>query len=144
MNADGVVRYEDRTTYLDGGAWVTSSFETAWLKHGLQSEQRVWAGTLLYQRNSASGLKLETAYEYADYSSADNKTWTEAEVLSGLRQLPFAPKSRGQAMKFRVSDVAPAVLGTGQGLSFIGLSFDTAAKQGAVKGVKRLDPALRK
>lgn len=144
MTAAGVVYCEDRTTYLDAGAWVTASYETAWLKHGLQQEQRVWDGTLLFERESAAGVLLETAYDYAAYSSANNKTWTEAETLSGLRQLEWRPKSRGTAMKFRVSDATPAVLGTGQGLTFIGMSFDTAPKQGAVKGVTRLDPALRK
>lgn len=144
LGTNGRVCHES-AGYLDADdSFVTSQYETAWLKHGLQQEQRVWSGTILFERLSAAGLKIETAYDYAAYDAANDKTWTEAETLSGLRQLPFAPKSRGMAMKFRVSDVAPAVLGTGQGFSFIGMSFDLAPKQGRTKGVLRTDPALRK
>lgn len=145
LSTTGRVFYENRASYLDAnGLWVTSKYETAWLKHGLQQEQRVWAGAILFQRNTAAGLKIEVAYDYAAYSAANDKVWTEAETLSGLRQLPYAPKSRGIAMKFRVSDTAPVTAGTGQGFTFIGMSFDLAAKQGATKGTGRLDPALRK
>ena len=109
----------------------------------MQQEQRLWSGTLLFQRNTAAGLKLEVAYDYAAYSAANDKTWTEANT-SGQRQLEFRPKSRGGAMKFRISETAPATLGTGQGFTFIGLSVDIAPKQGSTRGTPRLDPALRK
>lgn len=143
MGADGIV-YTETTGYLDpGSVWVTAQYETAWLKHGLQQEQRVWAGTILFAQESASGLTIEVAYDYAAYSGADDKTWAEALTL-GQRQLEWRPKPRGQAMKFRVKDTAPAVLGTGQGFTFIGMSFDTAQKQGATKGTLRLDVAGRK
>lgn len=143
LSAAGVVCHES-TSYTDAdGSFVTAQYETAWLKHGLQQEQRVWAGTILFEQESAAGLTIEVAYDYAAYAGADDKTWAEALTL-GKRQLEWRPKSRGQAMKFRIKDTAPAVLGTGQGFTFIGMSFDLAQKQGATKGTLRIDTAGRK
>lgn len=148
LETNGQVRVENLATasdaYLDGTTWITPLWETAWCKFGLQQEQRLWNGVMLYERSGAAGLKLEIAYDYAAYSSANDKVWTEAETLSGLRQLPFRPKSRGQAMKFRFSATAPAVPGTGRGLSFVGLSLDMAPKQGSTTATPRLAPTLRK
>lgn len=144
LTAAGVVHYEDPTTFLDpGNTFVGAAYETGWLKHGLQQEQRVWSGTLLFERHTAAGLIIECAYDYGPYVGADLKQWTEAETL-GRRQLEWRPKPRGEAMKFRVTATAPAVLGTGQAFTFIGMSFDLAPKQGATKGVVRLDPTVRK
>lgn len=144
LSAAGFVHYESASTWLDAdGSFVTSRYETANAKHGLQQEQRIWSGKILFERHSAAGLKVEVAYDYAAYSAANDKVWTEAETL-GQRQLEWRPKSRGQAMKFRVSDTAPAVLGTGRGFTFIGTSLDMAPKQGSTTGTVRLDPSLRK
>ncbi len=144
LETGGRVHYETPTTFYEAdGTFVVGSYETAWLKHGLQQQQRVWNGSLLFQRNTAAGLKVEVAYDYAAYDSANDKVWTEAETLS-QRQLPYRPKSFGQAMKFRVSGTAPATVGTGQGMTFIGLSLDAAAKQGSTTGLKPLATAGRK
>jgi hypothetical protein len=143
IGANGRV-YTESTGYLDAdSSFVTAQYETAWLKHGLQQEQRVWSGTILFEQASAAGLTIEVAYDYATYSGADDKTWAEALTLS-KRQLEWRPKPRGQAMKFRVKDTAPAIVGTGQGFTFVGMSFDLAQKQGPTKGVVRLAVAGRK
>ena len=103
----------------------------------------VWSGIALFEAAGAAGLKVEIAYDYAPYSSANDKVWAEAAVL-GQRQLDWRPKTRGQSMRFRISDTAPAVLGSGLGLTFIGMSLDTAPKQGATTGTPRLATALRR
>ncbi len=144
LSTGGYVHYETPGEYVEAdGSFVTAQFETPWLKHGLQQEQRVWGGTILFERHSAAGLKIEHAYDYADYDAVDDKVWTEAETL-GERQLEWRPISRGQAMKFRITATAPAVVGTGEGFTFIGLSFDMAGKQGSTKGTPRLATAGRK
>lgn len=144
LDAYGDVYTEDQATHLDpGSTWVTATWETPWVKHALQQQQRIWRGTILYERASAAGLKIEVAYDYDAYSSADDKVWTEAET-SGERELELRPRSLGAAMKFRVSDSAPETLGTGAGFTWIGISFDMAPKQGATQATPRLDPALRK
>lgn len=142
MSAAGQVYTETPNLSLDAGAWVTSLIETASVRHGLQQRQRVWGVMALFEHAAAAGLQVEIAYDYAGYS--ETKAWTEAETLSGLRQLEFRPKSEHAAIRFRISDTAPAVLGTGQGLTLIGLSVDAALKQGATKGTPHLSPTLRK
>ncbi len=136
--------HQESTAYLDAdGTPIVPQFETAWLKHGLQQEQLVWGGTILYQKYSYTGLKVEVAYDYAAYSSANDKVWTEVEVAAAT-QLEWRPKPRGEAMKFRVTATGPDTHAYGPELSFIGMSFDLAPKQGSTKGTVRLNPALRK
>jgi hypothetical protein len=144
MTQTGVVHVEDRTTRLDAGYWVTPLIETGWL-HGFKNEQRVWRGSLMFQRYTAAGLKVEMAYDYAEYTGDSNSvaTWSEADTL-GQRQLEWVPPPRAESVKFRITATAPAVPGTGQGLSFIGVQLDLAGKQGPQKGTLRLDPALRR
>jgi len=144
LATDARVYIEDRTTYLDTGAWVTAKWETVDCKFGLQQQQRVYNAMILFTRNSAAGLKIETAYDGADYSASNDKTWTEAETLTGLRQLDFRPRAQGQRMRFRVTDTAPATLGTGQGFTWVGLSVDIAPKQGATKATPHLATSTRK
>jgi hypothetical protein len=138
----GLTHHETPGTSLDGASWITALIEMANCKHGLQQEQRVWGGVVLFERLSAAGLKIEIAYNYGAYSAANDKVWSEATTLTA-RQLPFRPKPEpGTAMRFRISDTAPAVLGTGKGFALIGVSLDTAPKQGSTTGTSRLDNAL--
>ena len=139
--ANGLVYTETPNVSLDAGAWFSSLIETASVRHGLQQRQRVWGVMTLFEHTAAAGLQVEIAYDYASYS--ETKTWTEAETL-GQRQLEFRPKTEHSAIRFRITDTAPAVLGTGVGLTFIGLSVDMAAKQGSTKGTPHLNPTLRK
>ena len=142
--SSGVTYAATPSTSLDDGAvWITLLIETADAKHGLQQLQRIWAGVLLFEQRSAAGLKIEVAYDRAAYSVADDKVWAEGAVLA-KRQLEWAPKSLGQAMRFRISDSAPAILGTGQGITFIGLSLSTAPKQGPTKGTPQFDPTAKR
>lgn len=141
LSSDGRAYVEDRTTHLDTGAWVTARWETADLKFGLQQEQRVYNGVILFERASAAGLTIECAYNGAGYT--DTKTWTEAATLS-KSQLDFRPRPFGQRTRFRVTDTAPAELGTGQGFTWIGMSFDAAPKQGPTKATPNLAPTDRR
>lgn len=146
LDTNGVVYYEraatDAKAHRDEDAWVTMKWETPSFKLGLQQEQRLWSAMLLFEQHSACGLQVEEAYGYGSYETP--KSWTEAQVLAGARQLEVRPKPRGQATRFRFTDTAPAVPGTGKGCTWIGLSVNTAAKQGSTTGTPRLDPTLRK
>lgn len=141
MSNTGVVYNTTPGTSLDAGAWVTALIETGNARHGLQQRQRIWGAMVLFQRADAAGLQVEIAYDYAGYT--DTKTWTETETLS-QQQLECRPQSEHAAIRFRISDTAPAALGTGKGFTFIGLSLDMAQKQGPTKGTPHLNPALRK
>lgn len=150
LDKNGLVYVEQLTTdsapYLDVTSgvswWVTMKWETPSFKLGLQQEQRLWSAMLLYERHSAIGLQVEVAHDFAGYT--ETKTWSEAEVLSGARRLEWRPKPRGQSQRYRFTDQQPVTLGTGRGLTFIGLTVNVAPKQGSTTGTPRLDPSLRK
>ncbi len=143
MDATGRVHYEDRTSYLDAnGSFVVPLIETGWF-NAFQNELRVWRASLLFERYTAAGLKVEVAYDYGSYAVLDNKVWTEVDT-GGQRQLEFVSHPRGETMKLRITTTAPASLGTGQGIGLFGITLDLDAKQGPTKGTIRLDPALRR
>lgn len=143
LTTGGRVHYEDRTTYLDAnGSFVVPLVETAYF-NAFQNEQRVYLASILFERYTAAGLKVETAYDYGDYAALDNAVWTEVET-TGQRQLEWRIKPRGETVKFRITATAPITPGTGRGVGFFGLSLDVQTKQGPVKGTLRVDPALRR
>ncbi len=144
LDSAGTVRYEDFTTGLDGGQWVSAKWETPWLKTELQREHQVWQGVALYDRQSACGLIAEVASDWADYDSGDDKTWAEAAITTYTRQVELRATGRYQSLKYRFHDTEPAVLGTGRGLSFVGLSLDLAPHQGPTQGTPRLAVASRR
>jgi hypothetical protein len=147
LDSTGTLYYEraasDASAHLDTNQWVTALYETGNLKTGILQEQRVFNGQILFEQHSAAGLKIETAYDFGAYSAADDKTWAEAATLSQTK-LEMRPKALRHAVRFRVSDTQPAVVGTGKGFTFVGMSFDMAAKQGSTKGTPRIDTALRR
>ncbi len=144
LDVDGTVYVEDKTTSVDLGQYfVTALYETPWIKFGLQQEQMLWGVTLLTSPSSAAGLVVQVAYDWEDFDVANDKTWAEAETL-GKRQYEGRPKPRGQAMKFRVYDTAPAVLGTGEGFAFVGMSLDISPTAGSTKLTPRLEASGRR
>ncbi|HEX5130475.1 MAG TPA: hypothetical protein VFV90_12050, partial [Usitatibacter sp.] len=96
-----------------------------------------------FERMSAAGLQIEIANDYGAFGSEDPKVWTES-ATSGKRQLPFRPKSNSDSIQLRVRDTAPVSIGTGKGITFIGLSADVAPRQGATRGTPRLATSLRR
>lgn len=149
LGVDGTVYTErdrgDASECLDGTSWVTAEYELAPLKLGLQAEQRIYEMEFLFERHSAAGLTIEVANDFGEYAAVtDDKVWTEAAVLAAGRQVSFRPKPRGEAVQLRVKDTEPAVLGTGRGLSFIGISADIAPEQRFTRGTLRLAASVRR
>lgn len=147
LGTTGYVHYEDPTTYLDAdSSFVVALLETGWYNASAQ-EQAVETGTICFQRYTAAGIKVETAYDYADYDGGQEAvaTWTEDDTL-GERELEWDPKVRGEAVKFRITTTPPAplVLGNGHAMGFISLSLTLGPKQGPVNRTMRLDPAKRR
>lgn len=145
IDSVGTVFYEDLTTWLDNTSyWVTSQWETAWIKLGLQVDQQFWQGVLLHERKTACGLTAEVGYSWADYDAGDNKVWSESELTTYTRQVELRPQAHSQGFRCRFSDTAPVTYGTGQALEFVGLSVDVAPRQGATQGTPRLAVGARK
>ncbi len=143
MATDGRVHYEDRTTHLDAnGSFVVPLIETAYF-NAAQRELRVRTASILFQRYTAAGITVESAYDNGDYQALDSAVWSEVDTL-GERQLEIATSPRGETVKFRITATQPVALGTGQGFGFIGLALDVDAEQGPVMGTLRIDPAKRR
>lgn len=143
LSTDGTCYIEraanDATPYLDGSSWIDAQYEIPSIKSGLLQNQRINECMLLFERSSAAGLVVEVSIDYGAYAAASaDRTWTEA-ATSGKVMLPFRaqPPRDGAALQFRIRDTAPAVLGTGQGLTFIGLGIDLAPKPGITSGLPR-------
>lgn len=143
LDTSGVVYFEDPTTYLDAAQWVTASYEIPWVKMGLQQQQNVYGGMFLLENESAAGLQIEFANRYGDYDPKFTKAWTEDD-MAGQRQIDMRPDLTNWAFKARISDVAPATLGSGQGHTFIGLSFDIVPQNAATKGTPHIAEAVRR
>lgn len=145
---DGTVYVEhllsDSDKCLDVGTFVTAQYELPPMKMGLQQEQVVYEMMILFAHKSAAGLIIECATDYGAYGAVSpDKPWSEAETL-GQRQLEFRPKYRNEGIQLRVRDTAPAVLGTGEGLAFIGISADVASTQVGTRATPRLATGGRK
>jgi hypothetical protein len=133
----------DADAYLDGTNFVVPSYTMPPWKFGLAQEQRSYEFMATVERHSAAGLTVEVALNFGAFDPGLTKPWLEA-VTGGERRLPFRPKALTSAIQFRVSATAPAVLGTGRGFTFIGLSADIAPKQGTTRGTPRVASSLRR
>ena len=117
----GLVRRE--AGYLDDGtAWVGQTWETGWIKlTGIQGYQRVWRVLLRFARRSACALRVSFAFDYSA-SYTETKNFSEAELLAALTTLELGPsRQRCTALRVKLEELAPAVLGTGQGLELLGI-----------------------
>ena len=145
LEPGGALNTETSSSGLDLGAYfVESQWEPSWFSVGLQQETQFWQTTLLFERVSAAGLRVEVAYDSADYAGGDDKTFTEAEIATYSKQVELRVRTRSQRFKLRVRDTAPATLGTGKGLTFIGASVDVGVKQGPTRATPRLAAGARK
>ena len=146
LGTNGTVYVEkdltDSDACLDGSTWVQSTWELPPWNLGLQVEQVNFGAIALFDRAGAAGLVIEEADSYST-TYAPLHTWSETETL-GQRQLEFRPIIRTSAVQLRARDTAPAVLGGGQGITFIGITFDIGANQGPNRGTPRLSSGLRK
>jgi hypothetical protein len=144
LSTDGTCYIEraanDATPYLDGSSWIDAQYEVPPIKGGLLQDQRVFECMLLFERASAAGLVVEVANDFGTYAAiTPDRTWTESATVS-KQMLPFRvqPSRSGNAVQLRIRDTAPAVLGTGQGLIFVGLGVDIAPKPGITSGLPRV------
>lgn len=127
------VHYEDPTTYLDGGGWVNSIFETAWIKlTGIQGFQRIRGILLTGMLPTLADLTIALAFDYSS-SFAQVVTFTSGQLgsfssypLFMIRVMPGHQKC--SAIKIRVSDNTPSVgsVGTGQGPVFLSIGLEYA------------------
>ncbi|MES2359977.1 MAG: hypothetical protein V4529_16680 [Gemmatimonadota bacterium] len=130
--ADGHVYREDSTTYLDDGAYVPMTLETAWIEpSGSQGFARVNRVMVLGQWRDDHGLEVQVAKDYSDAYTMDF-TWDAAALAAlGLEQVAaHLPDQKGQSYRVRVHDYEDGA-STGEGYWTTGILLKAKPIRGA-------------
>jgi hypothetical protein len=134
LSATGQIFREDATTNLDGGAWVTATLETGWLKlDGLQGFTRTRDVTVLAEYVTDHDLTLSIGYNNAD-SYTDVRTFNRAAIAAlttPREQLGIScTRQKNESIRVKIVDVTPTggTVGVGHGANFIGYAFTVAPK----------------
>lgn len=137
--ASGYVFMEDPTRYTDVDAWVTLQIETAWMSTtGPLGWQRVRRVQTLGEYRSAHGLTVEQAVDYST-TYQQTTTFTEANTLANKERLTVrigaqnGMNPRCQAYRIRITDTAPAVVGTGQAARWSGIALEVLPATGLAR-----------
>lgn len=155
LKADGTVRKETPTSYLDAGSRIAMTIETSWLAFaGVQNYQRVKEWMLLGDFISDHYTKVELFYDYESFSSetvyfnvdegldlsyyGDDAVYGDSEVYggtgSGVFQFTSVPrKQKCQSVKLRISDIDTKTVAGGGSFNLVGLTFEVGQKQGLTK-----------
>jgi len=128
--------------YLDNGAFVSMSFQTAYFRpqQGLrQAWQRFRRVSLQGLETTPVNVTVTLMRDYID-SVTDPRSWTDAEIAATYRpsnpQLQIHPTvQKMQALSVKFQDSAPttASMGTGQGWRLQSISCKVAAARGEAK-----------
>ena len=136
LSQAGAVYTESTTSFLDVSAWVTLQIESAWIvAAGLTDWQRVRRIQTLGTYQTAHGLTVELAVN-GSTSYQQTATFTEANVLVNRDIVTVHLGSqngmnpRCKAVRFRLTDTAPATLGTGEGARFSAVGLEIVPRTG--------------
>lgn len=144
----GGVCQESTSSYLDSGGWVTSTFETAWIKCGggangpnlggpLQSFQRLRHVLLFCESKSPHDLTVSLAFDYsATYTEVHTFTAATLGALAREQIDIHVANQRCQAVRVKVVDATPTggdTVGSGQGPIFLGLALEMGVKGGRMR-----------
>jgi hypothetical protein len=131
---------EDQTTWLDSGAFVSSSIVTPWIKMaGIQGFTRCQRIQFIFRPKTSASLYCELS---ADGESAPfyTNTFTSTQVATGRVEVHI-PRQKVEMFKAKWEDRIPgAGFGTGQGIEMVAMRLLVGVK----KGVGKLIPATQK
>ncbi len=124
-------------TFTDGGQWISSSFETAWLKlAGVSGFQRLRRVRLIGENVDPSNLTMAIANDYLA-SYPQTHTWTAADItttLGGVLELEVrVDNQKTESIRLRVFDAAPSggpTAVTSAGAYFTGFAIEVGIKRG--------------
>lgn len=128
--------YEDSTTNLDAGEWVTMAAETTWISpEGPHSFQRVRKVQLLGEHVTAHGLRISAQVDHKT-GWDQGYTWTDTQndtLRSKVEMRLGARLARCTAVRLRFEDVKPTVIaaGIGAGSAWSGVCLDVVPREGA-------------
>ena len=133
LQSTGNVFQESTTSYLDAGAWVSTTALSPWIKaNGVAGFQMARSLILQAQRYTGHDLTISIAYDYSA-SYTDVRTWTAAQLaaLSTSNEALQVDLTQPECTAFRVkiTDATPSsgVVGTGQGASLWGMQIEVGA-----------------
>ena len=144
VRADGLVRFENKNTFLDNNVTYTCSFSTKWLQiKNVQDYQRIYKVMFLGDLKSNHILNVKVYYDY-DETNFDNYNFNSTNISgsqyddSVYQPLIHLKRQKCDAIKFVVTVIA--VGGTEQCLQLVDMSLQVGSKQGLmkVKADKRL------
>lgn len=137
-STSNIVNYEDRTTHLDNGSYVSMFLEFAPLSvQGTQGYQSV--SQVLFNCDRKSPHDMLVQLDMDTGIVVQNKTWSNIEInaLPKEQLEVHVEKVKNQSLVVRMLDLAPAVavpsLGTGEGYSMIGLTYRVGPNDGPQK-----------
>lgn len=134
---DGKVLQESAASWLDlGTTWVSLQIETAWITTaGAQAFQRVRRVQVLGEYVTAHGFTVEQSVDFKT-TYPQTTTFLEAAVLVNRDRATVhlgaqnGMNPRCAAYRARITDTAPAVLGTGEGARWSGIGLEIVPKTG--------------
>lgn len=136
INSYGGLRRETPASFLDTSAWVTMTLKWGAVKlsGGVLGFQKILGFEFQAERKSAHGVTAKIYNEFSTTPEA-SQVWTEAQV-SAFVGLPLYSDSvanshpQGAATSLELSDTAPAVLGTGEGFTIMGVAAEGFVEAG--------------
>ncbi len=134
--------FQDKTTYLDAGQFVTMSVQTAWIGAvGSLGWQRVNRLQVSVSQGTAAGLTVTCSRDYST-APGDATSFTFSQVAAASpTQLDVIPRTQKcETFSAMMSDTAPIVLGTGQGFEINVVTLQVATLGNEYKGL----PATQK
>jgi hypothetical protein len=141
LRSTGATYVETSEHHLDpGDVWVTKKAKTGYVKlSGIQGQQFMNRVLLLAKKSSTAGLSIAAGYDYdASFETATDWTAAALDTLStslGRIQVghDLHDDAEGQAVAVEITDSAPASVGTGQGATWIALTFEGQPRPNAVQ-----------
>lgn len=132
------ISYEDRTTYLDSGAYVSMLLEFAPLSvQGTQGYQSVSQVLLNCERKSPHDMTVQLNMDTGAYVQTKQWANTELAALPKEQLEVHVGKVKNQSLVVRMVDTEPAILvpslDSGEGYSMIGLTYRVGPNDGPQK-----------
>lgn len=133
----GTVIFEDATTYLDNGVWVTMTVETAWISANgpllFQSVRTAQFHGKSYTDHNLTiqiGFDSETAYTETKPFPAQGPITTPGDFEDP--EVTVGPRRKCNHIRFKLQDASPTTgtIGTGRGPYFEMFGIEVGMKRG--------------
>ena len=138
LSTGGYVYLEDRSTYLQEGAYQPSAIVPGSIKvSGLQGYQRLRAVQIKTNAVTPHDLIVSVATNDGPFLQSHTFTWAQIQALKQQEHLLFSVQDQKcSSVTVMLQDVAPsngAALGTGAGPTYVSMALDVLTLNGAAR-----------